>query len=85
MRLERMPSAFGESGKKGNFSRKKVNPVPSVTALPKLSAPLKSVLKAPTSQAMFLQKARNTNSVSTSRDQKKKAVSFGGSQVKIYS
>ena len=55
-------------------------PIPRVQSMPKMAAPLKSVLKAPTSQAMFLM--RQNSNVGTASQ--KKGVSFGASKVRKF-
>ena len=66
-------------------------PIPSVSTMPKLTAPLKSVLKTPSSQAAFLMRSGMNISSQNSLDHehistpvKKKEVSFGGSEIKNY-
>lgn len=49
--------------------------------MPKMNTPLKSVLKAPSSQAVFMIRASN---MSPEPSSKKKGVSFGGNQVNNY-
>lgn len=89
VKLERTKSAFSDtkqgftSGINSNYrySNQLKKPVPSVTEMPNLNVPLKSILKAPSLQAVFLIRA---SMMSSEKGKKKKGVSFGGKQVKNY-